>query len=67
MKKIKFLEVPKEDVNLEKRMFPEMFNLSQDELSNIKGGKNQIEHDCDAVCSRPQWGGNSCPNYGHMA
>jgi hypothetical protein len=46
MKNFKFLENPKEEKNIEKKMFPQLFALSNEELLMIRGG-NQA---CDAVC-----------------
>lgn len=61
---IKFLESPREDEQLAKRMFPQLFELSPKELQELKGGN--VPEDCDAVCTRPSWGGDSCPTYGQM-
>lgn len=45
-------------------MFPQLFELSPKELQELKGGN--VPEDCDAVCTRPSWGGDSCPTYGQM-
>lgn len=53
MKNFKFLENPKEEKNIEKKMFPQLFALSNEELLMIRGGNG----DCDAVCTPKEWGG----------
>ena len=53
MKGFNFLENAKNEENLEKRMFPQMFELSSEELTTIKGGNV----DCDAVCLPTEWDG----------
>ncbi|PKQ68168.1 hypothetical protein [Labilibaculum manganireducens] len=61
MKKINFLEDPKVDQHQDKRMFPQMFNLSDTELSNLKGGiLDKDVPDCDAVCLPSEHGGGTC-------
>lgn len=58
MKKIKFIENPKEEINKERKMFPQMFELNENDLSNLKGGALAIEDEpCDAVCLPTEWNG----------
>ncbi|MBN2750509.1 MAG: hypothetical protein JXR57_13525 [Bacteroidales bacterium] len=57
MKGFNFLENAKKEENLEKKMFPQLFELSNEELLTLKGGNV----DCDAVCLPSEWGGTcSC-------
>jgi hypothetical protein len=67
MNKIKFLEDPKFDQNQEKRMFPEMFNLTEEELTGIKGGKQAPDYDCDAYCYPSEHGGGNCSCKSNLA
>jgi hypothetical protein len=60
MNKINFLEDPKVDQHQDKRMFPQMFNLSDTELSDAKGGTQSLNYDCDAVCLPSEHGGGTC-------
>lgn len=55
LNRIVFLESPKQERDIEKKMFPQLFDLSNDELSSLKGG-----YDCDAVCYPSEWGSCSC-------
>ncbi len=58
MKGFNFLEKAKKEENVEKKMFPQMFELSKEELLILKGGTST---DCDAVCLPSEWGGTcSC-------
>ncbi len=52
MKGFNFLETAKKEENLEKKMFPQLFELSNEELMAQKGGLA-----CDAVCLPSEWGG----------
>lgn len=59
MKKINFIENPKEETNLDRKMFPQMFELTEKDLSSLKGGALAIEDEpCDAVCLPSEWGGS---------
>lgn len=62
MKNFKFLENPKEEKNIEKKMFPQLFALSDEELLMIRGG-NQAP-DCDAVCTTNDGYGGGCSCHG---
>jgi len=53
MKGFNFIEKGKKEENIEKKMFPQMFKLSNEELGILKGGGT----DCDAVCLPTEWGG----------
>ena len=64
MKGINFLENAKNEENIEKKMFPEMFELSNEDLLSIKGGYKA--KDCDAVCLPSEWGG-TCSCYNNLA
>lgn len=60
MKGFRFLEKARKEENLEKKMFPQMFELTKKETLSLKGGQN-ASTDCDAVCLPSEWGGQcSC-------
>lgn len=56
MKMFNFLEEPKEEKNIEKKMFPQLFALSNEDLLKIRGGNVP----CDAVCTGADGYGSSC-------
>lgn len=58
MKMFNFLEEPKVEKNIEKKMFPQLFALSNEELLMIRGGGNETP--CDAVCTGADGYGSSC-------
>lgn len=64
MKKINFIEVPKEEKDVVKQMFPQMFKLTDEELMTLRGGNKPP--DCDAVCLPTAWGG-TCSCYSNLA
>ncbi len=54
MKGFNFIERSRKEESLDKKMFPQMFELTKEEASFVKGGSNG---DCDAVCLPSEWGG----------
>jgi hypothetical protein len=64
MKKLNFIESPKSEKDLKQFMFPQMFNLSNEDLEKIKGG--QMQKPCDAVCLPKEWSG-PCTCYNNVA
>jgi natural product precursor len=60
MKKLKFIEEPNDGKKQNKLLFPQLFNMSSDELSKLKGG-----YDCPsncALCYPSEWGCNCHSN-----
>jgi len=65
MKGFNFIENAKNEEDLGKKMFPEMFELSKEDRLSIKGGKARSK-ECDAVCLPSEWGG-TCSCYNNVA